>query len=214
MPQRPILWTFRRCPYAMRARLAIHSSGVEVELREILLKNKPEPFRAASPKATVPVVVDASRVIEESRDVMLWALTKNDPEGWLDMPAEGTALIDRNDGPFKAALDHTKYAVRYPDLDMPTERQKALDILKDLDQRLANAPFLFGQTPKLADMAILPFVRQFANIDRVWFDSQDLTQVTVWLDRFLASDRFAAVMPKFSPWRAGQPPVIFPSSHS
>ena len=115
----PILWTFRRCPYAMRARLAIQSSGQQVVLQEILLKDKPAPFLAASPKGTVPVVQDGSTLIEQSRDVMLWALGRNDPEGWLDMPDEGHALMDTCDGPFKSALDHTKYAVRYPDREAP-----------------------------------------------------------------------------------------------
>ena len=112
MADLPILWSFRRCPYAMRARLAIQSSGQPVALQEIVLKDKPTPFLTASPKGTVPVVQDGPLVIEESRDVMLWALAKNDPEGWLDMPDEGYALIDECDGPFKKALDHTKYAVR------------------------------------------------------------------------------------------------------
>jgi glutathione S-transferase len=118
----PILWTFRRCPYAMRARLAIQSSGRQVVLQEILLKDKPTAFLAASPKGTVPVVQDGDDVIEESRDVMLWALGRSDPENWLKMPAEGHTLIDTCDGPFKRALDHTKYAVRFPDRDEAAER--------------------------------------------------------------------------------------------
>ena len=123
----PILWTFRRCPYAMRARLAIQSSGQQVALQEILLKDKPAPFLQTSPKGTVPVVQDGDAVIEESREVMLWSLGKGDPEGWLDMPDEGHDLIDVCDGPFKQALDHTKYAVRFPDRDEMAERGKALN---------------------------------------------------------------------------------------
>ena len=210
MADLPILWSFRRCPYAMRARLAIQSSGQKVALREILLKDKPADFIAASPKATVPVLQDGDHVIEESRDVMLWALERADPEGWLDMPAEGHALIDRCDGPFKAALDHTKYAVRYPDLDEAEEREKAMSFLRDLNARLAEAPFLMGPRRTLADMAILPFVRQFANTDRAWFDAQGLGSLTRWLDDFLTSDRFKAVMTKYPPWQAGQEQVIFP----
>ena len=210
MADLPILWSFRRCPYAMRARLAIQSSGQKVALREILLKDKPADFIAASPKATVPVLQDGDHVIEESRDVMLWALERADPEGWLAMPAEGHALIDRCDGPFKAALDHTKYAVRYPDLDEAEEREKAMTFLRDLNARLAEAPFLMGPRRTLADMAILPFVRQFANTDRAWFDAQGLGSLTRWLDDFLTSDRFKAVMTKYPPWQAGQEQVIFP----
>jgi len=206
----PILWTFRRCPYAMRARLAVQSSGQQVVLQEILLKDKPAPFLAASPKGTVPVVQDGSSVIEESRDVMLWALGRNDPEGWLDMPDEGYALIETCDGPFKSALDHTKYAVRYPDRDESVERAKAMVFLNALNDRLARAPFLMGSRRTLADMAILPFVRQFANTDRAWFDAQNLAPLSKWLDDFLASDRFRAIMTKYPPWQDGQDQVLFP----
>lgn len=210
MANLPILWTFRRCPYAMRARLAIQSSGQQVALREILLKDKPAPFLAASPKGTVPVVQLADRVIEESRDVMLWALGRNDPEGWLDMPDDGHALIDTCDGPFKAALDHTKYAVRFPDRDETAERARAMVFLGELNNRLTQTPFLMGPKRTLADMAVLPFVRQFANTDRAWFDAQGLGPLTVWLDAFLNSDRFRGVMTKYPPWQSGQDQVLFP----
>ena len=206
----PILWTFRRCPYAMRARLAIQSSGRQVVLQEILLKDKPTAFLAASPKGTVPVVQDGDDVIEESRDVMLWALGRSDPENWLKMPAEGHTLIDTCDGPFKQALDHTKYAVRFPDRDEAAERAKAMVFLHDLDARLSYSPFLMGPKRTLADIAILPFVRQFANTDRAWFDTQGLGPLTAWLDAFLGSDRFRKVMTKYPPWQNGQDQVLFP----
>ena len=210
MADLPILWTFRRCPYAMRARLAIQSSGQRVALQEILLRDKPAAFLAASPKGTVPVVQDGPQVIEESRDVMMWALGRNDPEGWLDMPQEGHDLIDTCDGPFKQALDHTKYAVRFPDRDEATERAKAMSFLNLLNDRLSNTPFLMGPKRTLADMAILPFVRQFANTDRVWFDAQELGPLTKWLDNFLTSDRFRTIMVKYPPWQPGQDQVLFP----
>ncbi|EBA14071.1 hypothetical protein RCCS2_09279 [Roseobacter sp. CCS2] len=194
----------------MRARLAIQSSGQQVQLREILLKDKPTPFLTASPKGTVPVVQNGDTVIEESRDVMLWALRQNDPEGWLDMPEEGYALIDTCDGPFKSALDHTKYAVRFPDRDEMTERAKAMVFLNDLNERLMQNTFLTGPKYSLADMAILPFVRQFANTDRVWFDAQGLGPLTKWLDNFLTSERFRSIMTKYPPWQAGQDQVLFP----
>lgn len=206
----PILWTFRRCPYAMRARLAIQSAGRPVELREILLRDKPDPFLAASPKGTVPVVQDGDAVIAESRDVMLWALRHNDPEAWLDMPRDGHTLIDNCDGPFKSALDHTKYAVRFPDRDEADERAKAMVFLSILNDRLRNSAFLMGDRRTMADIAILPFVRQFANTDRAWFDAQRLSELTQWLDDFLASPRFQAVMQKYPPWQNGQDGVIFP----
>jgi len=210
MADLPILWSFRRCPYAMRARLAIQSSGQRVALREILLKDKPALFLATSPKGTVPVLQDADTVIEESRDVMLWALGRNDPEGWLNMPDDGFALIDRCDGPFKMALDHTKYAVRYPDLHEADAREEAMVFLRDLDARLQQSTFLMGANRTMADMAILPFVRQFANTDRAWLDRQGLKPLTLWLDDFLHSERFQRIMTKYPPWQEGQDQVIFP----
>jgi len=210
MADLPILWSFRRCPYAMRARLAIQSSGQRVALREILLKDKPPLFLATSPKGTVPVLQDADTVIEESRDVMLWALGRNDPEGWLNMPDDGFALIDRCDGPFKMALDHTKYAVRYPDLHEADAREEAMVFLRDLDARLQQSTFLMGANRTMADMAILPFVRQFANTDRAWLDRQGLKPLTLWLDDFLHSERFQRIMTKYPPWQEGQDQVIFP----
>ncbi len=208
----PILWSFRRCPYAMRARMAIHASGVSVELREILLRDKPPAFLATSEKGTVPVLVTANRVIDESLDIMMWALTQRDPHGWLRMPEDGHDLIDESDGPFKAALDRTKYAVRYPDDDPEIAREQALNFLRLLEGRLSanDGAGLFGSAPTLADIAILPFVRQFAHIDRPWFDAQGLPFVVAWLDRFLASAAFAAIMSKYPPWQTGQAPVLFP----
>ena len=206
----PILWSFRRCPYAMRARLAVQSSGVPVALQEILLRDKPDAFLATSPKGTVPVVNDAGTVIEESRDVMLWALQQSDPEGLLDMPEQGFALLDQCDGPFKTALDHTKYAVRHPNLSESDEREKASVFLRDLNSRLTGQPFLFGQDRTIADIGIAPFVRQFANTDRAWFDAQGWPHLIEWLDRFLESAEFAAVMTKYTPWQQGDAPIIFP----
>ena len=194
----------------MRARLAILSSGRQVALREILLKQKPPEFLDASPKGTVPVLIDGATVIEESREVMLWALTRNDPEGWLNMPDDGHKLIDECDGPFKRALDHTKYAVRFPDKDEAVERAKAMVFLTTLNDRLAKDTFLIGDNRTLADMAILPFIRQFANTDRTWFDAQGLGPLAKWLDDFLGSDRFQNIMTKYPPWQSGQDQVLFP----
>ncbi len=209
---RPILWTFRRCPYAMRARLAIASAGVAVELREVLLRDKPAAFLAASPKGTVPLVVDGDRVIEESLDVMHWALGQNDPEGWQDMPETGHDLIAEADGPFKQALDRTKYAVRYPKVDVEAERAKAGAFLVKLDAQLAGKAYLFSDTPRLADMAILPFVRQFAHTDLEWFTAQPWPHVTRWLEAFKASDRFQSIMTKYPQWQPGDVPTAFPKA--
>ncbi len=170
--------------------------------REILLRDKPDAFLAASPKGTVPVVVDGKSIIDESLDVMLWALGQNDPEGWLDMPDEGHDLIRENDGPFKTALDRFKYHTRYEDVDVEGERRNAARFLTKLNGMLGDTSFLCGQSARLADMAIFPFIRQFANADRVWFDAQPLPGLQNWLDRHLSSERFARIMVKHPLWQA------------
>ena len=162
----PILYSFRRCPYAIRARLALASSQVEVELREILLRDKAAAFLKASPSQTVPTLVLSDTVIDESYDIMHWALTQYDPEHWLDEPDTGRELVTYADGPFKQALDRTKYASRYPDQSMSDNRDKASAFLYRLDKQLAQNGYLFGSKTRLSDMAILPFVRQFAFIDK------------------------------------------------
>jgi glutathione S-transferase len=205
----PILWTFRRCPFAIRARLAIHASGITVDLREILLRAKPAAFLATSPKATVPVIDTGTRVISESRDIMHWALDQNDPARWRDMPQDAQNLIDLCDGPFKIALDHCKYAVRYPDLDLAREQAKALEFIDILENLLCENSYLCGAQMTMADMAILPFVRQFVQIDPDWFAAQNRPAVARWLADFVQSARFAAVMQKYPAWQTGQDPLLF-----
>ena len=203
----PLLYSFRRCPYAIRARLALASAGVEVELREVALRYKPEAFLAASPSGTVPCLVTDNGVIDESLDIMLWALRQRDPGGWLAMPEEGFEWISRTDGPFKAALDRTKYADRYPRTDPEEQRDLAAGFLSDLDRQIDG--WIFGR-PTLADYAILPFVRQFAFVDKAWFDARPWPDLQAWMERFLASERFGQVMEKHAPWQEGDPPVLFP----
>ncbi|SMY10268.1 glutathione S-transferase [Flavimaricola marinus] len=209
MSQHPILWSFRRCPYAIRARLAVKSAGVCLELREILLRDKPAAFLETSATATVPALRLNDRVLDESLDIMIWALEQRDPQCLLSMPQEGWDLIEANDGPFKAALDHTKYATRFPELDATIERDKAAVLLADLDPRLRGQIWLFGDRPTLADLALLPFVRQFANTDRDWFEAQDWPGLIDWLDRFTQSEDFAQVMVKYPPWAEGDGPRWF-----
>lgn len=207
---RPILYSCRRCPYAMRARLAIASAGVEVELREVVLRDKPQEMLAASPKGTVPVLITGTGVIEESRDIMDWALTQNDPEGLRDMPTEGAGWIARIEGPFKTALDRYKYDTRYRDADPAAERTKAAALLWQVDAALRRSLWLHGDRPTLADLATITFVRQFAMVDKAWFDTQDWSGVRGWLYRFLASERFAAIMQKHAKWHIADAPVLFP----
>lgn len=214
MAEMHVLYSFRRCPYAIRARLALHSSGIAVALREIVLRDKPPAFLEASPSATVPTLVGpGDRVIDESLDIMIWALNRHDPEGWL-VPETGShdtalGLIDRNDSGFKHHLDRYKYHVRHAECDPLEEREAAAAFLRDLEMRLGGTPWLFGARPGLADMAILPFVRQFANVDRGWFDAQNWSGLRRWLEGFENSGRFAAVMEKYPAWSPGDPITVF-----
>jgi len=203
----PVLYSFRRCPYAIRARLALASAGVTVELREVVLRNKPAAFLEASLSATVPCLV-AGEVLDESLDIMLWALGRNDPEGL--MAESAPELIAEFDGPFKRALDLTKYAVRYPGSDPEQTRAEAMGMLAGLEEQLANG-WLFGDRPHLPDLAILPFVRQFAMIDKPRFDAEASPRVSAWLETFLASDRLANVMQKRPAWQPGDAPIHWPS---
>lgn len=193
----------------MRARLAIMSAGIKVELREILLRDKAPEFLAKSPSATVPCLVTDGTVIDESRDIMSWALAESDPEGWLNMPEEGHEIVDIIEGPFKTALDRYKYSSRYEGACKTDERDTAARILHDLDRQLDGRHFLFGDKPTFADMATLPFIRQFANTDKSWFDAQDWPHLSRWLEAFLESDRFKAIMTKFPVWKFGDPVTIF-----
>ncbi|ODP37328.1 glutathione S-transferase [Sphingomonas turrisvirgatae] len=198
MTELPVLWSFRRCPYAMRARLALAVSGVEVETREVKLRAKPATMLAASPKGTVPVLVlPDGRVIDESIDIMRWALGVNDPEGWLD--GNDRELIAMNDGPFKMHLDRYKYPERLA-ADGVDYRAAGVAVLEVLEDRLARSAFLCGERPTLADAAVMPFVRQFAAVDRDWFDGLALPGVQRWLAEWLASELFEAVMVRREVW--------------
>jgi len=213
----PILYSFRRCPYAMRARLALVSSQQTCELREVVLRDKAPDFLKTSPTGTVPTLkTPDGKVIDESLDIMIWTLSRNDPEYWLK-PGIGSRdemieLVNRADGEFKTALDRYKYSTRYVGADSETERTKAGSYLRELDNRLATSTYLFGLRPTLGDMAIAPFVRQFANVDRTWFDQEDWTHLLRWLNEFLDSDRFADIMTKYPKWSSGDPVTRFPSS--
>lgn len=204
---KPVFYSFRRCPYAMRARLALVSAQVPVALREVVLKDKPQEFLEASPSGTVPCLVTDQGAIDESLDIMVWALKQNDPDRLLDMPDAGWQLIETCDGAFKSALDRTKYATRYPGSDPKVARAQAAEFLHALEAQLSGS--LFGKAT-LADPAILPFVRQFAFIDRPWFDAQDWPRLKDWLAQFLTSGTFCAIMPKYPQWHAGEAGIAFP----
>lgn len=197
----PFLYTFRRCPYAIRARMAIKVSGVEVDQQEVNLRNKPNALFECSPKGTVPVLKLAdNRVIDESLDIMQWALAINDPEQWLDHPEgisdEARALITQNDEPFKKALDYYKYAVRFPEHSEQYYREQAEFFLVELDARLSKNKYLMGDRLTLPDMAIFPFIRQFSNVDKEWFYTSRYRSLIQWLDARVSSDLFIAVIQK------------------
>jgi glutathione S-transferase len=188
----PILYSFRRCPYAIRARMALLVSGVPFERREVSLRDKPAALLAASPKGTVPVLVlEDGRVIEQSLEIMRHALASNDPEDWLG--GDDTALIEANDGAFKRHLDGYKYPDRHGG-DPDDHRDRALTLLGVLERRLATQDNLCGVTRALTDIALMPFVRPFAAVDRDWFARQPLPRLRGWLDSHLGSPLFRAVM--------------------
>ena len=191
----------------MRARLAICSAGVDVRLREVVLRDKPQAFLDVSPSATVPCLVTDEQVVDESLDIMVWALTQNDPEGWMDMPEQGWDLIAQCDGPFKHALDRTKYSTRYPDEDADAHCATAVNFLEQLDRRIDS--WLFRR-PTLADYALLPFIRQFAFIDKPAFDRLQLPNLQDWLSTFLDGSKLAAIMHKYPQWNEGDAEPEFP----
>ncbi|WP_233212730.1 glutathione S-transferase [Collimonas sp. PA-H2] len=198
---KPILFTFRRCPYAIRARLAVKISGVEVEMHEVSLRNKPQAMLDCSPKGTVPVLaLPGGAVLEQSLDIMRWALAQNDPEQWLSTDPEVVRqtqeLIVQNDGAFKGLLDRYKYAERFPEYSASHYREQGEAILAQLDTRIAASGFLNGDKRGLADMAIFPFVRQFVAVDPEWFYASRYQSLAGWLDGLLASPLFQSVMQK------------------
>jgi glutathione S-transferase len=202
----PVLYSFRRCPYAMRARLAIAVSSTSCELREVKLSSKPDAMLAASPKGTVPVLVlPDSKVIDESLDIMRWSLARADHERWLE--GDDAALIGRNDGPFKHDLDRYKYPERYG-VDPHKHREMGLEFLRELDGRLDCTSQLCGPVRSIADAAIMPFVRQFAAIDQKWFSDQPLLRLKVWLADHISSELFNMIMIQVAPWSPGDRPVL------
>ncbi|MDR3428296.1 glutathione S-transferase [Silvimonas sp.] len=196
----PLLYTFRRCPYAIRARLAIAVSGVPVQQHEVVLRDKPAAMLACSPKGTVPVLqLPDGTVLEQSLDIMLWALNLADPEGWLQGEGWSVAaqeLVAQNDGSFKFYLDRYKYPERYPEHSAVYYREQGELYLQQLEQRLQRQDWLAGDKPGLVDMAAFPFVRQFAHVDKTWFYQSPYPRLIAWLDNQLASALFAQVMQK------------------
>ncbi|KIF61586.1 glutathione S-transferase [Pseudomonas fluorescens] len=191
------LYSFRRCPYAMRARMALRYSGVPVEIVEVSLKAKPAQMLAISPKGTVPVLDADGQVIDESLEIMHWALAQHDPDDWLlGGDSRIAELIEANDQVFKIHLNRYKYAERYPEQPMEVYRAEGALFLQRLDELLEGRDYLLTAHPSLADIALLPFVRQFAHVDRDWFAQTPYVRLQAWLQRFLESELFTGIMKK------------------
>jgi len=207
-----VLYSFRRCPYAIRARMALAVAGQNPEIREIDLRNKPAPMLAASARGTVPVLVfEDGRALEESLDIMDWALRQHDPEAWLSTreDPELQQLLRDNDGPFKRALDRYKYPERYEGASRTGARAAAGEHLVRIEQRLQRAVFLGGTRLGFYDAALFPFVRQFAGVEPEWFASAPFPHVRAWRDQMLMAPAFARVMGKLRPWKPGDEALGF-----
>ena len=204
--QHPILYTFRRCPFAMRARMALFQAQIECEVREVVLRDKPAHMLEISPKGTVPVLLlPNGNIIDESLDVMLWALSQNDPDNWFSHKKEALTLIKESDGPFKMALDRYKYPNRYPKEQHTNWRAQGEEFLQKLEQKLTQTKFLQKEAPTLADFAIFPFIRQFRMPNPTWFDEEmPYPQVRNWLATMLETPNFKGVMQKRPPYSPNQ----------
>lgn len=210
----PVLYSFRRCPYAMRGRMAILAAGVKCQMREVLLSDKPDEMLAISNKGTVPVLqLTDGRIIDESLDVMYWALQQSDPDQWLKTDKEETrALIEHNDFDFKDKLDRYKYFVRYPEHSQKHYREQAEEFLDELEKRLKEnkGVGLMDKRLSLADIAIFPFIRQFSRVDYDWFDNSPYLKIRKWLKRLEESNRFQHVMKKYELWTSASKIEFFP----
>ena len=189
--------------------MALLYSGITVEIREVVLRDKAPEFLAASPSSTVPTLFVDGKVFDESLEIMLWSVNQNDPDGWLDIPNDGNDLIFEADGPFKTALDRIKYASNYKCDNLVDSKLIAFKFLKKLDKMLYRS-FFYGEKPSLVDIAIFPFVRQFAFVDKNWFDEQNWSYLKVWLEDFLVSELFLNTMVKYPKWKSGDAITIFP----
>lgn len=208
----PILYSFRRCPYAMRARLALLASGIEYEHREVVLRDKPADMLAASPKGTVPVLVlPNGEVIDQSLDIMLWALRQNDPYGWLENEEEALSLIAQCDGDFKFHLDRYKYPSRYDGAIATEHRAKAAVFANVVNVQLQNTPqihYKFNSCLGIYYAGYMPFLRQFSNTDKTWFAAQPWPHLQHALASFEASEAFKTIMQTYAPWQAGADPIV------
>jgi glutathione S-transferase len=213
----PVLYSFRRCPYAIRARMTLWYAGIVIEHREVLLSKKPNAMLDASSKGTVPILVlPDSVVLEESRDIMRWALAQHDPQAWWNESQADmiNALIDENDDSFKTIIDHYKYSDRFPEQSKEDYRSQGEGFLRKLEQLLVNQKFLLGDRVTMADVALFPFVRQFAMVDNRWWEQAPFAKLRNWLEAFKTSSLFLDAMTKIKPWSEGDPALHVGNDHS
>ena len=210
----PILYSFIRCPYAMRARMALKLTNTKCEIREVRLNNKPKQMIDKSPKGTVPVLVLEKKVIDESNDIIEWALSSNNIfDGNIDHDQIDLTnnLIELFDSKFKYNLDRYKYATRYENIDKDKHKMECLDILINLENVISNKKWILGSKINKLDISILPFIRQFRIADIEWFDKQNkIKGIQKILFNFLDSNLFKEVMYKYDIWEENAEPQFFP----
>lgn len=204
----PVLYSFRRCPYCMRAHMALKNSGLKIELREVVLKDMPDELLTISAKATVPVLVlPDDRIIDESWDILKWALEKNDPGNWLGennqfLPG-AEMLVETNDFSFKNDLDHYKYADRFPEHSEKDYRDACEEFIEELEEMLSENSYLLRDQISIADIAVFPFIRQFSLVDKNWFDRSGYQNVQRWLEKLITTELFQDVFQKHDVWEEG-----------
>jgi len=204
----PVLYSFRRCPYCMRAHMALKYAGLKTELREVDLKDYPQQALEKSPKATVPVLLlPDGTVIDESWDILKWALSQNDPDNWTGSDDEylldAEILMETNDFSFKDDLDRYKYADRYPEHSAEHYRQACEQFIEELEDMLAENEYLLADQITLADIGVFPFIRQFSLVDKEWFDKAPYPQVRGWLNKLIETQLFQQVFQKHVTWKQG-----------
>lgn len=208
----PVFYSFRRCPYCMRAHMALKYAGIKAELREVDLNDYPPQAQAISPKATVPVLLlPDGNIIDESWDIVKWALEQSDPDNWCGENGkymlDAEILIETNDFSFKEDLDHYKYADRYPEHTAEHYRQACEEFIEELEEMLADNSYLLAEQLSLADIGVFPFVRQFSLVDEEWFASAPYPRVRQWLNLLIKTRLFQQVFQKHETWREGTPVV-------
>ena len=199
---KPILYSYRRCPYAMRARMALKYAGIALEHREIELRNKPQSMLDASSKGTVPVLLIDQLVLDQSLDIMRWAINQSDPDGWGNIDNQiAQTWIEKNDGRFKTLLDQYKYPNRHPQLDPEAVLDEALQLmLLPIEKALQHSQYVLGSKITLVDVAIFPFIRQFSMVDPERFNQLPIPAAQKWLSKHLESELFNSVMQKHPVW--------------